>query len=182
MLSTKEKALVGIGAAMTAGCQPCTRKLIGAARSAGACERSIRLAIETGLAARTSATEAMARWADAEQGQIPILDESFRLEKIKLCTLISAGATYAANSTATLNGQIDNAMVQGWTDVQISEAFAVGCAVAKTAANKVEVAATQLGLSPTQLDSSCCSEQPIPEVTQSTEPHQCGCAKSAQGA
>jgi len=181
MLSAKEKTLIGIGAAMTAGCQPCTRKLIGAARSAGACERSIRLAIETGLAARTSATEAMARWADAEQAQSPILDETFRSEKAKLLALISAGATYAANSTATLDAQIENAMVQGWTDVQISEAFAVGSAVAKTAANKVEAAATQLGLSPTQLDSSCCSDQQMPEVTQAPESHKCECAKSAQG-
>ena len=180
MLSAKEQALVGIGAAITAGCQPCTGKLIRAARSAGACERSIRLAIETGIAARTSATEAMALWAESEQGQRPEIDATFRLEKEKVAALISAGATYAANSTATLDDQIENAQAHDWTNVQISEALTVGSAVARTAAAKVEVAANRLGLSLMKLDSSCCSEQRSPDASQTLEPDQCECAKSAR--
>lgn len=79
-LSTKERALIGLGAAIGAGCQPCTRILIQAARKAGACERGIRLAIESGLVARTNATEAMVRWGEPEQGEPPILDAAFRAE------------------------------------------------------------------------------------------------------
>ena len=180
MLSEKEKGLVGIGAAVAAGCQPCTRSLIRAARAAGACERGIRLAIETGLAARTSATEAMALWAETEQGQAPVLDATFRLEKERMASLISAGAAYAANSTATLDGQIENAQSHDWTNVQIAEALTVGSTVAKTAAAKVEVAATRLGLSLAKQDRSCCSDQRTPEEPLAPKAGNCDCAKSAQ--
>jgi hypothetical protein len=44
--------------------------------------------METGLAARTSATEAIALWAETEQGQAPFIDATFRLEKEKMATLI----------------------------------------------------------------------------------------------
>jgi alkylhydroperoxidase/carboxymuconolactone decarboxylase family protein YurZ len=180
MLSEKEKILVGIGAAISAGCQPCTHSLIRAARAAGACERSIRLAIETGLAARRSATEAMDLWASTEQGEAPVIDAGFRLEKEKLATLISIGATYAANSTATLPTQIEEAQLHDWTDVQMGEAFAVGSAVARTAAAKVELAARRLGIPLTALDSSCCGDPPVATATPVSEPGRCDCAKSAQ--
>ncbi len=181
MLSEKEKVLVGVGAAITAGCQPCTSKLIRAARAAGACERSIRLAIETGLAVRASATEAMALWAESEQGQAPVIDATFRLEKERMSALTSAGATYAANSTATLDGQLENAQAHDWTNGQIAEVLAVASAVAKAAAGKIELAAIRLGFPSTKLDSSCCSDQRAPEATRAPEPGSCECARSAQG-
>ena len=176
ILSAKEKALVGIGAAMAAGCQPCTRSLIQSARAAGACERSIRLAIETGLAARTRATEAMACWAETEQGQAPVIEAPFRLEKEKMATLIAAGATYAANSTATLDSQIENTRAHDWTNIQIAEAFTVGRAVAQTAANQVEAAAKRQGLSPVESDQSCCGNKPKAEAVQTPAPVGCGCS------
>jgi hypothetical protein len=179
-LSTKEQALVGIGAAIVAGCQPCTTKLIRAARAAGACERSIRLAIESGRQASTSAIEAMAQWAEREQGQIPVLDETFRLEKERLAALIAAGATFAAHSTATLDRQLLNAQAYDWTNVQIAEALTVASTVTRTAAGKVEAAAARVGFPVAKLDDSCCSEpraadNPAPPVGG------CDCAKSAQG-
>ena len=122
----KEKALVGIGAAVAAGCQPCTTRLLQLARAAGACERGIRLAIETGLATRSSAAEAMGQWAQAEQGQAPLLDESFRSEKQTLVALIAATAAFSANSKATLEGQIAVAEAHDWTKDQIAEALAGG--------------------------------------------------------
>jgi hypothetical protein len=167
-LSAKEKSLVGIGAAIAAGCQPCTRSLIQSARAAGACERGIRLAIEAGLAARTRATEAMALWAETEQGQAPALDASFRLEKEKLAALISAAATYAAHSTATLANQIVNAEVHDWTKVQIAEAFTVGRAVAQSAAKKVEAAAMRQGLLPAESQPLCCGDGSTSDVVQGT--------------
>jgi alkylhydroperoxidase/carboxymuconolactone decarboxylase family protein YurZ len=175
MLSTKEKALVGIGAAVTAGCQPCTRGLIRAARAAGACERGIRLAIETGLIARTSATEAMAHWAETEQGQAPVIDGTFRSEKEKMTTLIAAGAAYAANSTATLDSQIENAQAHDWTNVQVAEALAVGRAVAQTAAQKVDAAAMRQGLSLAESVQLCCGDGPTADVVQAPAQAGCGC-------
>jgi len=175
-LSAKEKALVGIGAAIAADCQPCTRSLIQSARAAGACERGIRLAIETGLAARASATEAMSRWAETEQGQAPVVDASFRLEKEKMAALVSAGATYAVNSTATLDSQIENAQAHDWTNVQIAEAFTVGRAVAQTAAKKVDGAATRQGLLLVESKQLCCGDGPTTEVVQASSQAGCGCA------
>jgi hypothetical protein len=101
-LAAKEKILVGLGAAMAAGCRPCTRTLIRAARAAGACERGIRLAIETGLYAATCATRDMATRADPGQGAAPELATAFRTEKARLTALVLAGATLAANSTELL--------------------------------------------------------------------------------
>jgi hypothetical protein len=180
-LPTKEQALVGIGAAIVAGCQPCTTKLIRSARAAGACERSIRLAIEAGRLASTSAIEAMALWAEREQGQTPLLDESFRREKDKLAALIAAGAAFAAHSTATLDRQLLNAQAYDWTNVQIAEALSVASTVAKTAASKVEAAAARVGLFIAKLDDSCCSESHAADSSQTPASGGCGCAKSAQG-
>ena len=180
-LSAKEQVLVGIGAAIVAGCQPCTTRLIRSARAAGACERSIRLAIESGRSASTSAIEAMVLWAEREQGQTPELDETFRLEKEKLAALISAGAAYAAHSTATLDRQLLNAQAYDWTNVQIAEALSVASTVAKTAAGKVEAAAARVGFPIAKLDDSCCSESRAADSSQTPASDGCGCAKSAQG-
>lgn len=169
-LSTKERALIGIGAAIAAGCQPCTRILIQAAREAGACERGIRLAIESGLLARASATEAMARWAETEQGQPPLLDAAFRADKEKLAALIVAGASYAVNSTATLHREIEQSETHQWSNAQITEALAIGRAVAKTAAQKVEMSATCLGFSVAEAATPECSAGPAPAAGG------CGCA------
>jgi len=180
-LSAKEQALVGIGAAIVAGCQPCTTRLIRAARAAGACARSIRLAIESGRSASTRAIEAMALWAEREQAQTPVLDESFRLEKEKLAALIAAGAAFAAHSTATLDSQLLNAQAYDWTNVQIAEALSVASTVAKTAAGKVEAAAIRVGFPIAKLDDSCCGEPRAADGNQAVATGGCGCAKSAQG-
>jgi hypothetical protein len=175
-LSTKERALIGIGAAIAAGCQPCTRILIQSARKAGACERGIRLAIESGLVARANATEAMAHWGESEQGEPPILDATFRAEKERLASLIVAGASYAANSTATLHREVELAEAQEWSNPQIAEALAIGRAVAKTAAQKVEASATCLGFSMAAQADPECSAGPSPTADQPPPTGGCGCA------
>jgi hypothetical protein len=174
LLSAREQALLGVGAAIAAGCQSCTTRLIEVARAAGACERGIQLAIETGISARNEATAAMALWAEHEQGQATALDESFRAEKRRLAALIATTATYAVNSTATLEGQIAEAQAQDWTYVQIAQALGVGRAVARTAAEKVEASAKQSGFALVEPKASCCGSQP----SAGSAPTQtgCGCA------
>jgi AhpD family alkylhydroperoxidase len=177
-LSPKEQTLVGIGAAIAAGCQPCARSLIKAARAAGACERGIRLAIESGLAARAHAAEAMALWAETEQGQTPIIDDAFRQEKERLAVLIAAGATFAANSTATLASHVTQAQAHDWTDVQIGQALNVSHTVARTAAEKVEAAVTRLGFSVAEIASDCREAQRAPDGP--LAPGGCECTKAAR--
>ncbi len=174
-LSTKERAIIGIGAAIAADCQPCTRILIQSARKAGACERSIRLAVEAGLLARTCATEAMARWGGAEQGELPVLDATFRAEKERLTALILAGAAYAANSTATLHQQVEHAEAHDWSNAQITEALAIGHAVAKTAAHKAETSAKCLGFSVGDAAAPECSAVAAPTNNPVPPTGGCGC-------
>jgi len=176
LLSTKERALIGLGAAIAAGCQPCTRILIQTARKAGACERGVRLAIESGLLARANATEAMARWGESEQGEPPLLDEAFRAEKERLAALIVAGASYAANSTATLHREVEQAEALDWSNAQIAEALTVGRAVAKTAAQKVETSATCLGFSMTEAATPDCSALDPSAAQKAPAAGGCGCA------
>ena len=161
-LPAKEKILVGIGAAVAAGCRPCTQTLIRAARAAGACERGIRLAIETGLYAGTCATREMAAWAEAEQGAAPELDAAFRAEKEKLTALVLAGATLAANSTELLGRYLGEAEALDWSKEEIEAALAAAHTVARTAATKVESAAARLGFSLKEVASAYCKEGPSP--------------------
>jgi hypothetical protein len=77
----KEASLAGLAASIAAGCRPCTKHWIDQARAKGACERGIRLAIETGLVVRTSATEAMVGFAASIQNSPPAFDAEFRLQR-----------------------------------------------------------------------------------------------------
>jgi hypothetical protein len=175
-LSAKEKALVGICAAVAAGCRPCTRTLIRVARAAGACERGIRLAIETGLYAGTCATRAMASWAESEQGPAPELDSTFRAEKEKLTALLLAGATLAANSSDLLGRYIREAEALDCSKGQIEAALGAARSVARTAATKIASATARLGFSPQEDASACCT---LAQESETVEPPAagCGCAK-----
>jgi hypothetical protein len=176
-LSDKEKALVGIGAAMAAGCRPCTQMLIRAARAAGACERGIRLAIETGLYAGTSATRAMAAWAEGEQGSAPELDSAFRAEKERLTALILAGASLAANSTELLTRYVGDAQALDWSKDQIDAGLAAARTVSRTAASKIESAAARMGFSLHAAPSDCCSAAEEPAPADAPAAGGCGCGK-----
>jgi alkylhydroperoxidase/carboxymuconolactone decarboxylase family protein YurZ len=178
-LPAKEKILVGIGAAVAAGCRPCTRTLIRAARAAGACERGIRLAIETGLYAGTCATREMAAWAEAEQGPAPGLDIAFRSEKEKLTALVLAGAALAANSTELLGRYVGEAEALDWSKKEIEGALAAAYTVAKTAATKAHAAAARLGLSLKEVASAYCKEAEESDAAEPATTGGCGCGKGA---
>ncbi len=168
-----EKALVGLGAATAAGCRPCTRTLIRAARAEGACERSIRLAIETGRYAGTCATRAMAEWAEHEQGSSAELDADFRSNKEKLTALLLAGATLATNSTELFKRYVVEAEAVDCGKGEIETALAAAHAVARTAANKIESAAGRLGFSLRDRTNDCCILEEKPDPGES--PSACGC-------
>jgi hypothetical protein len=146
--------------------------MIRAARAAGACERGISLAIETGLYAGTSATRTMASWAESEQGAAPELDTEFRVEKEKITALILAGASLAANSTELLGRYVGEAEAVDWSRGQIDAALVAAHTVSRTAANR-------MGFSLLGQASDCCSRA---EETEAVEPPVgggCGCAKDA---
>lgn len=172
-LSAKEQALVGIGAAVASGCQPCTAKYIETARTAGACERSIRLAVETAIEERQRATKAMAEWAQQVQGHIPPLDASFRVEKQKNTALIAAVAAHTVHSTATLDANLSNVLKQGWTPTQVEQALDVARAVAKAATKNAETAAGAGYSASQEADGSCCN---MPSAESAPSSCDCGCS------
>ena len=176
-LPAKEKILVGIGAAVAAGCRPCTKTLIRAARAAGACERGIRLAIETGLYAGTCATREMAAWAESEQGAAPELDAPFRAEKERLTALVLAGATLATNSTELLGRYLGEAEALDWSKDEIEAALAAAHTVARTAATKVNSAAARLGFSLKEVASAYCKGADESEAVEPPTTGGCGCGK-----
>lgn len=173
-LSAKEEALAGIAASVASGCRPCTRSWIHAARTHGACERGIRLAIDAGLAVRAEATREMADFADAQQGAPPELDDAFRADRTRLVEVLSCGAALAARSAVGVERHIDSARGYGATTEQISAAVAVGRAICKEAEKQVEkvVQRSDLVATPSLSGNWCCETLRAEAAAPSTG---CGC-------
>jgi alkylhydroperoxidase/carboxymuconolactone decarboxylase family protein YurZ len=170
-LSIKEEALAGITASIAAGCRPCTRRWMHAARGAGACERGIRLAVETGLAVRSAATREMADFAAALQPGAPEVDEAFRAERARLVEVLACGAALAVRSVEGLEQRIMAASDRGATPTQIGSAIAIARAVAKASGDEAEkvVTCADLGPQPTLSGKWCC------ETLSSADHAPCAC-------
>jgi alkylhydroperoxidase/carboxymuconolactone decarboxylase family protein YurZ len=135
-LSVKEEALAGLAASVAAGCRPCARRWLSAARSAGACERGLRLAIETGLSVRSDATREMADFAAALQADPPELDQAFRSERARLVEVLACGAALALNSSEGLERHIGAARSHGASHAQIGASLAIAHAVRNAAGDE----------------------------------------------
>jgi alkylhydroperoxidase/carboxymuconolactone decarboxylase family protein YurZ len=157
-LSIKEEALAGVAASIAAGCRPCTRRWVHAARKAGACERGIRLAVETALAVRSAATREMADYAATLQAGAPEVDEAFRSERARLAEVLACGAALAVRSVEGLEERILSACDRGATPAQIGSAILIARAVAKASGDEAEkvVAHADLGPQPTLSGQWCC--------------------------
>jgi alkylhydroperoxidase/carboxymuconolactone decarboxylase family protein YurZ len=147
-LSIKEEALAGVTASIAAGCRPCTRRWLHAARGAGACERGIRLAVETGLAVRSAATREMADYAATLQAGPPEVDETFRAERARLVEVLACGAALAVHSVEGLEQRIMSACDRGATPAQIGSALAIARAVSKASGDEAEKVVTHADLGP----------------------------------
>lgn len=157
-LSAKEEALTGIAASIASGCRPCTRRWLKAAQSTGACDRSIRLAIEVGLAVRAEATAEMADFADALQAAPPQVDDAFRAERTRLIEIFSCSAAIAVQSAVGLERHIDTARGYGATTAQLSTAVGIGRATRKMGGEQAEkvVARAELDATPAFAGNWCC--------------------------
>jgi len=181
-LTAKEHTLVGIGAAIASGCQPCTAKYVQAARTAGVCERSIRLAIQTALAERQKATEAMAQWAQMVQGTVPVVDDSFQTEKRKNTALIASVAAHVIHSTATLDANLAQALESGWSPEQLEQALGIGRGVTTVAAKNAELQVGGAGIGNASVTESCCEESARASTTPVASASGCGCTSGCSGA
>jgi AhpD family alkylhydroperoxidase len=118
VLPAKQQHLIGVGASVVAGCQPCTLTFAAAARQAGACERGVRFAVESGLGARERATAGMSAFAATKLAQ-PELDAAFRGERKLLDALIAVAGAVAGNAAWAVRSAVDAARTLGATDAQI---------------------------------------------------------------
>ena len=173
-LSPKEKSLAALAAYIAAGCRPCTSHWLDEARAKGACERGVRLAIETGLSVRTSATGAMADFAASLQAGPPVLDEEFRSQRAGLIEIMACGAAFAVRSTTELEHHIDLARRSGAGTEQIGAALVLARGVRAAAGKEVDKVVEQAGLDVrARLAGTSCCEKPA--AGDSAPVSTCGC-------
>jgi AhpD family alkylhydroperoxidase len=140
MLSDKDRELIGIGASIAAGCEPCASFHLRAAQIAGANDTEISQAVNDALTVRRCATEGMARFTALHLGgSTPEMSGS--QTSPLLGELISISAAFAVNSVADLETHIAVARALGATKGQILAAIKIASAVKGIAAGKVEEAA-----------------------------------------
>ena len=141
-LPAKQKHLIGVGASIAAGCQPCTLSFVAAAREAGACERGVRFAVESGLAGRDRATAGMSAFASEELGS-PELDAAFRAERALLDALIGVAAAIAGNVASLVKPAVDGARKLGATNEQIELAAVIARKAKRGAEHEADTALTE---------------------------------------
>ncbi len=158
-LSAKDKTLIAVAAAIASGCRPCLERTVQLARGAGACERSIRLAIEIALEARAKQIESLAEWAETVQGGKPEVDEGFRRERAPLVDLVTCGTALALRDAKSLPARLAGAMETGSNERMIASALAIARSVAETATSVAEGAVSSLVSSGTAdpIPASCCA-------------------------
>lgn len=179
-LTEKEQSLIAVGASVAAGCRPCTAYHVKAARTAGACDRSIALAIETAVSGRTSATATMDEWAEHCQGARPDIDADFRAQQRFIAELTAIATAVAVNSVPDLENHITAARDIGAPPEQIHVAIEIARKIKRVAEEKIDAilqkreedtpsAAVGAG-------AGCCGSTPAsrPDVPAGSRPN-CGC-------
>ena len=178
-LNQKEQSLIAVGASVAAGCQPCTAYHVEGARTAGACERSIALAVETALTGRTRATIGMSEWAARCQGATPDIDDEFRVQKVLIAELTSIATAVAVNSVPDLQKHIEAARDAGARVEQIRIAIEIARKIKRVAEKKVGAITDRIekdAQATTMGGPGCCvsneEEQPVVAAGARTD---CGC-------
>jgi alkylhydroperoxidase/carboxymuconolactone decarboxylase family protein YurZ len=126
-LSSKEKVLVALAAAMGGGCRTCAERLYAMAESAGATADEVAVAFADGLHVRRSATEVMQHKAGELMGRIPDVDASPRSDKgSRITELSKLAAAVAANSSPDALRHLEAARFAGASDEGIGVAIGIG--------------------------------------------------------
>jgi RNA polymerase sigma-70 factor, ECF subfamily len=139
ILPAKTKKLIGVGASVAAGCQPCTHSFAEAARAAGACDRGVRLAIEAGLGLRARAAGAMQAWS-LEDFAHPEIDAAFRAERVALEALINLAAAVAVSSASEVTRCLAEAARVGVSAEQVRVAAEIARVARRGAEREVDKA------------------------------------------
>ncbi len=178
VFSEKERALIALTASVAAGCRPCTAYHIQSVRAAGACERSVRLAVEMALSGRASATTAIAEWAESCQGSRPEVDRDFRGARQLIVNLMSIATAVAVNSAPDLELSLATAQENGTTLEQIRAAIGIARQIQRVAQEKIEGIINRLeeqgrSIATTPSTTACCGAEPT--VATGETKAACGC-------
>lgn len=179
-LNQMEQTLIALGASVAAGCQPCTLYHMKAARTAGACDKGIALAVETALAGRQSATVAMDKWAERCQGARPEIDAEFRTRRRLSAELTSIAAAVAVNAVPDLQHHLVAARDLGAGVDQIRAAVEIARKIKRVAEDKIDTIAEGIEADAPQAaaitGAGCCGSTLAgrPEQARDVRPD-CGC-------
>ncbi|MGC4067179.1 MAG: sigma-70 family RNA polymerase sigma factor [Polyangiaceae bacterium] len=158
-LPTKQKHLIGISAAIAAGCQPCTRSFVEAAKGAGACDRGVRFSLEAGLDGRQAALASMDTFADSSFPK-PEVDAAFRAERVLLGALMNVATALASNAASLIKQRILEAKALGATDDQVRLAGQIARTAKRGAEKEAENAfADALGDAPPADTQAGCADK-----------------------
>jgi len=133
VLSDKEREVVAVGAAIGAGCRPCTQYHVRAGLKAGLSEEEIRLAVEEAEVLRIHAATSI---ADFARGQLGLSEE----RAAPLCSpaepfqaLAQVGAATGSNAGQALDWLLPYARGLGLTNEALSEAVEMAGVVKRMA-------------------------------------------------
>lgn len=134
-LTDKEREYVAIGAAIGAGCRPCTRYHVGAAQKAGLSEDEIRLAVKDAEALRVDAVAGIADYAQhllggETKGARCLYDPAERSQALAMI-----GAATGGNAGHLLDWLLPQARGLGMTNDALREAVQTATAVKGVAAD-----------------------------------------------
>ncbi len=138
-LTLKERELVAVGSSVAAGCEPCTHYHLREVRKAEASESEIHRAVADALRVRRNATEIMEghglgrREAAREAARRSSSAKTSRIEQ-----LVSVGAAFAVNCTASLKAHLEASRRLGIAEDELREVARLAAFIKKMAASHVE--------------------------------------------
>jgi alkylhydroperoxidase/carboxymuconolactone decarboxylase family protein YurZ len=166
-LSSKEKILVAMAAAMGGGCRTCAQGLYSTAGSTGVTAEEIGRAFADGLGQRDSATEVMREKAAGLLGRVPGPDGGVADRRIS--ELSKLAASVALNSSPDALELLGAARSSGATEAEIRVAIGIGRSVRSKAqgfsdADLAEVPAEEVGCEailsrPSEAAEDCCAQK-----------------------
>jgi len=134
ILSDKEREAVAVGAAIGAGCRPCTQYHVNAALQAGLSREEVRLAVKDAEVLRIQAATGIAGYALHLLGDERGHDDRLCNPAERLQALAQIGAAAGANVGTLLDLLLPQARALGLSGGALQESVNVAAAVKKAAA------------------------------------------------
>ena len=132
-LNDKERESVAIGAAIGAGCRPCTQYHVRAALKAGLSEEDVRQAVSEAEVLRIQAATSIAEYARGLVGGGEEADATLCYPSAPLQALAQVGAAAGGNAGPVLDWLLPQARGLGLTNEALTEAVELASMVKKMA-------------------------------------------------